>query len=201
MGSSAINTCGRLTSAIASITRCRMPPESSWGYARACRAAGATPTRSSMSIARDRALAREAPCTRAASAIWSPTRCTGFSALSGSWNTIARSRPRTRRYSESLMPVRALPASRTSPSVMRPGGSISPMIARPVTLLPEPDSPTTATVSPAATENETRCTACTAAGNRPNSTRRPSTSSAATPVMRAPAGGDRTRRAGRRPRS
>ena len=56
-----------------------------------------------------------------------------------------------------------MPASRTSPSVTRPGGSINPMIANPVTLLPEPDSPTTATVSPGATENDTRCTACTVA--------------------------------------
>ena len=33
---------------------------------------------------------------------------------------------------------------------MRPGGSISPRMESPVTLLPEPDSPTSPTTSPAA---------------------------------------------------
>ena len=45
---------------------------------------------------------------------------------------------------------------------MRPGGfGISRRIDIAVTLLPEPDSPTIATVSPAATSNETRSTAVT----------------------------------------
>ena len=40
------------------------------------------------------------------------------------------------------------PDSRTSPPAMRPGGSISPITAAPVTDLPAPDSPTTPSTSP-----------------------------------------------------
>ena len=44
--------------------------------------------------------------------------------------------------------VDALPASRTSPPAMRPGGSIRPITAAPVIDLPAPDSPTTPSTSP-----------------------------------------------------
>ncbi len=99
VGSSAISTRGRLANAIAIITRWRMPPDSSCGYARARAGAGLSPTRSSISTARPRAARREplASCTAIASATWSPTRWTGFSAVIGSWNTMAISRPRTSR--------------------------------------------------------------------------------------------------------
>ena len=49
------------------------------------------------------------------------------------------------------------PARRISPSAMRPGGSIRPMIAAPVSDLPAPDSPTTPSTSPGAMVNETSC--------------------------------------------
>src|SRR6478752_8194914 len=46
------------------------------------------------------------------------------------------------------------PDSTTSPPAMRPGGSIRPMIAEPVTDLPAPDSPTTPSTSPRAISKE-----------------------------------------------
>src|SRR5690606_25515542 len=52
-----------------------------------------------------------------------------------------------------------------------------PMIAWAVTLLPEPDSPTIARVSPASTENDTPLTARAMPSRVRNSTRRSSTSS------------------------
>src|SRR5262249_54372280 len=47
------------------------------------------------------------------------------------------------------------PESRISPPAMRPGGSISPIAASPVTDLPAPDSPTTPSTSPLAMSKET----------------------------------------------
>src|SRR3954471_15817697 len=41
------------------------------------------------------------------------------------------------------------------PPLIRPGGSINPMTARPVTDLPAPDSPTTPSTSPLAISKET----------------------------------------------
>ena len=51
------------------------------------------------------------------------------------------------------------PSSRTSPPVMRPGGSSRPITAAPVSDLPAPDSPTTPSTSPAAMSKETPSTA------------------------------------------
>ena len=55
--------------------------------------------------------------------------------------------------------VDALPSRRTSPPMMRPGGSSRPMTAAPVSDLPAPDSPTTPSTSPGAMSKETRSTA------------------------------------------
>src|SRR3979490_675214 len=60
----------------------------------------------------------------------------------------------------------------TSPAATRPGGSSSPMIARPVSDLPAPDSPTTPSTSPRATENDTSSTATSVPRRVPNSTLR-----------------------------
>ena len=51
------------------------------------------------------------------------------------------------------------PLKRTSPARMRPGGSIRPMTAAPVSDLPAPDLPTTPSTSPAAMSNDTPSTA------------------------------------------
>ena len=86
---------------------------------------------------------------------------TGLSTLIGSWNTIAMRWPRKPRSVSRSSPTSSWPASLTEPATIRPGGSIRPRIESPVTLLPEPDSPTSPTTSPAATSNDTPSTAFT----------------------------------------
>ena len=91
-----------------------------------------------------------------ASAIWSPTRSTGLRLLIGSWNTIAISGPRIRRIvsANSRTRSRRCPVRSVNsiwPAVIRPPvWSISRVMESAVTDLPEPDSPTIASVSPSA---------------------------------------------------
>ena len=89
---------------------------------------------------------------RIASEIWSPTLCTGLSDVIGSWNTIAISPPRILRNSSIGIFSRSRPLYNACPPAIRPGGcGIRPRIESVLTLLPEPDSPTTPSVSPGAT--------------------------------------------------
>src|ERR1700752_292863 len=68
--------------------------------------------------------------------------------------------PRMARISASSTFSRSLPSNRTSPASIRPGGDgIKRMTESAVTLLPDPDSPTMATVSPARTSKDTWSTA------------------------------------------
>ena len=91
-------------------------------------------------------------CTRIASLIWSPIVSTGLSEVIGSWKIIAMSPPRSSRNSFLRMPIRSRPSNVAWPATIRPGGTgISPSIDMTLTLLPEPDSPTTPTVSPGKT--------------------------------------------------
>src|SRR5882757_3678631 len=62
---------------------------------------------------------------------------------------------------------------------MRPGGSIRPRIESPVTVLPEPDSPTMPSTSPRATSNDTPSTAFTTPARVKKWTFRSSTASTA----------------------
>ncbi len=95
-----------------------------------------------------------------ASANCSPIGTTGLSEVIGSWKIIEISLPRTRRISRSEIGTRSRPASRTAPPMMRPGGSGSRrMTASALNDLPQPDSPTMATVSPALTQSERPSTA------------------------------------------
>ena len=75
VGSSQISRSGSLAIAIAMTTRCRSPPDSSCGNARARRSGWAMPTSSSSSTARARAARLVVPrwWISIASAIWSPT--------------------------------------------------------------------------------------------------------------------------------
>ena len=59
------------------------------------------------------------------------------------------------------MSTSSSPSSHTSPETFATLRSIRPMIACAVTLLPDPDSPTMASVLPRSTENETPSTAWT----------------------------------------
>ncbi len=130
-----------------------MPPENWCGYCRTRSRAPGMRTRSISSTALARASLRDMPrCTVNISASWSPTVSTGFRADSASWKTIAISAPRIRRRSSSLSFSRSRPWKTTSPPVIRPGGvSRMPMTACAVTDLPDPDSPSTARVSPSST--------------------------------------------------
>src|SRR3954471_23227505 len=125
------------------------------------------PTRRRTSIAFARASFFEyLACARSPSAICQPTGKTGLSAVDGSWNTIAASRPRT---SPSRAPLRVMTScvlppsllvSRTAPRVVAVSGS-RPRMVRAVTVLPLPLSPTIASTSPAPTDRLTPLTAST----------------------------------------
>ena len=90
VGSSAISTSGSQASAMAIMMRWRCPPENWCGKLSTRRAASGMPTRSSRVMAFSRAaLLDRFWCRRSGSAICAPTRCTGFSAVIGSWKIIA----------------------------------------------------------------------------------------------------------------
>ena len=72
----------------------------------------------------------------------------GCRQANGSWKIIATSLPRTSRSSAGEAFSRSLPCSRISPLMFERFAFSSPRIARFVTLLPEPDSPTMPSVSP-----------------------------------------------------
>ena len=91
------STFGSHASAIAIITRCRMPPESWCGYSPS-RRSGAGMLHELEQLDRPRASPsrRESSrCRRSTSPIWSPTVKTGLSDVIGSWKTNEISRPRT----------------------------------------------------------------------------------------------------------
>ena len=126
-GSSSSSSLGLVTRARASATRIAMPPES-W----AGRAASAPfrPTRASAASARVRASPRAVPANSSGSAALA--RAVRQGASVGAWNTTAVS-PRPG--------VRA-----TSPRL----GASKPASSRMAVDLPQPDGPTRATISPAA---------------------------------------------------
>src|SRR6478672_415290 len=87
---------------------------------------------------------------------------TGLSDVIGSWKIMEIASPRILRISVSGNASRSRPSKTTRPPTVRPGGdAIRRRIDSDVTLLPQPDSPTTASVSPRPTENETPSTART----------------------------------------
>ena len=99
VGSSAISSKGLQASAIAIITRCRIPPDSWCGYSpRRC--LGGRDLDQLEHLERAPRAPQRASCPgagRAASAIWSPTLNTGLRLVIGSWKIIAMSRPRSLR--------------------------------------------------------------------------------------------------------
>src|ERR1043166_4891731 len=92
--------------------------------------------------------------------------------------------PRMRRASSCGRWSMPIPEGKISPPLMRPGGSISPITARPVTDLPAPDSPTTPSPSPRAMSNDTPSMARSTAWRVTNSTLRLRTESTGS-VMRS----------------
>jgi hypothetical protein len=181
VGSSATSSRGWQATAIAIITRCRMPPESWCGYSLSRREGSGMPTSSSSSVARRSAvLPRIAWCRRSTSRSCRPTVSTGLSEVIGSWNTYATSRPRTsrRRASERSRSERS--PSRTEPVIAALVGS-NRVSAIAVTLLPQPDSPTIASTSRSATSKSTPSTASTGPSSVRNCTVSSRTSSRAPP--------------------
>ncbi len=89
VGSSARRIFGLHESAMAIIARCRMPPESWWGYSRTLWRGRGMPTRSSISAALSIASFFFIPWwSMTASAIWKPMVNTGFKLVIGSWKII-----------------------------------------------------------------------------------------------------------------
>ena len=86
----------------------------------------------------------------------SPAVMRGLSEANGSWNTICIER-RSGRSSALLRWVMSCPSIRIAPEV----GSTSRSTLRATVDLPQPDSPTSPSVSPTPTEKLTPSTACT----------------------------------------
>ena len=81
------------------------------------------------------------------SAICSPTVNAGLSELIGSWKIMAMRLPRMARMASSSSLSRSRPSNKIWPASIRPGGvGINRISDSAVTLLPEPDSPTMASV-------------------------------------------------------
>jgi hypothetical protein len=159
VGSSQISTSGLQDSAMAMFTRWHMPPESWWGYCLNRRSGSSMPTSPSSSTARARASRRPSPkCSWIPSITCLPTDIVGSRQVRASWNTIAMRRPQiSRRIADSgiaaMSFVVTVPSSLRCensmlPAVIRWLRAIRPRIARAVTDLPLPDSPTIATTSP-----------------------------------------------------
>lgn len=161
VGSSATSRQGLSAMAAAMATRWRWPPESWCG--RRSSGTPSSPTRSRVWRAMARASRREArPWARTVSATWAPMDMTGFSAVDGSWNTTATSRPRTSCNSRSGRPSSARPRSKMRPATRAPSGA-RPRIDRAVSDLPDPLWPTRPSTSPAPRIRSTPRTASPAA--------------------------------------
>jgi hypothetical protein len=83
---------------------------------------------------------------------------TGLRLVIGSWKIIETWSPRTLRIASSSRVVNSLPLSLMLPSIRPLAVGTRRMMERAVTLLPEPLSPTTATVSRASMVKETALT-------------------------------------------
>ncbi len=108
VGSSATSTFGPQATAMAIITRWRMPPDSWWGYSSTRRSGAGMRTRRSSSTARAWAAFFDRPsCFCSTSRICLPTVKAGLRLVIGSWNTKLTSLPRTVRSSFGLSSSRS----------------------------------------------------------------------------------------------
>ena len=173
VGSSAISSAGAQASAMAIITRWRMPPESLWGYSSTRSRGEGMRTRSSMSMAVARAAPADRPRWRIrASPIWSPTVKLGLSEVIGSWKIMASRLPRRSCICRSGRPKSTRPSKVTEPDTRVPAFGSNRMMESAVTLLPQPDSPTMPSVRPGASENDTPLTASVTLPRSPSKTTR-----------------------------
>ena len=160
VGSSQTRNSGSVASARAIEIRCRCPPENWCGNFSA--SAAASPTELSSSATRSASWRSFAaperpsakPCSRKGSATMSCTFQRGLRLAYGSWKIICiRRRTAFGRPS----PVVSMPSKTTRPRV----GAYSPTSSRATVLLPQPDSPTSASVVPRAMLKATSSTAWT----------------------------------------
>lgn len=141
VGSSQMMRRGLSARARAIAMRWRCPPENSRARRRPASVGRPTASRSSRTRSR-----REAGVpSRIGSARMSAIDIDGFSDEYGSWKIACTSRARSRR-SRRRRPPMSVPSSRMRPDVT----GASPRTARPIVVLPEPDSPTRPSVSPGA---------------------------------------------------
>ena len=126
------------------------------------RSGSGMPTIRSQSIAFARALSpRSAVCVTMVSTIWSPTFRTGFRLVDGSWKMMPILPPRRSRMRDSGSTSSSSLSRRTEPSSTRPLSGNRRISAIAVIDLPQPDSPTSAKVSPRATDRRTPSSALT----------------------------------------
>src|ERR1700730_15504931 len=132
------------------------------------------PTWLNTSSVRARAAAPVSPrCSNEISPICFSIVCSGLSDVIGSWNTIVMSSPRTRRISRSESGSRLRSLNVTLPDGWCAAGyGKSLRIDSAVADLPEPGSPTNATVSPLPMSNDTRSTASVWRSPKPKATER-----------------------------
>ena len=121
------------------------------------------PTSENSSSTRLRAASPEMlACSSIASLTWEPTVVTGLRLVIGSWKIMPMRAPRTERISGTGSDERSRPSkAMRAPGSMRPGFGTSRMMASADIDLPQPDSPTSASVSPAEIEKPTRSTTVT----------------------------------------
>ena len=109
------------------------------------------------------------------SAICCPTVNTGFKEVIGFWKTIENSFPRSSRILRSPYPAISSPLTRIFPFLIFAFSGSSFIMLLQSTLFPQPDSPTTASTSPAFREKLTSRTACTSPSSVKKLTERCST--------------------------
>ncbi|CAA9588141.1 MAG: hypothetical protein AVDCRST_MAG88-4336 [uncultured Thermomicrobiales bacterium] len=162
VGSSAMITFGRRLIAMAVTTRCFIPPLNSCGKRFAT--PGSRPTLCNNSAVRVSCSRRERPCpwSRNPSAICSRTRLTGLSEFIAPCAIIATPSRRWRRICSSESASRSVPSRTISPPSIRPGALIRRISDSAIVDLPEPDSPTSPSRSPARRVKSTPSTARTA---------------------------------------
>ena len=124
VGSSQITSPGRLTSAIAIMTRCFIPPDNSCGYCLYLFSTSEIPTSLIISSAFSfTSFFVTSVLPRKTSSIWAPTLMVGFRDVIGSWNTNPISCPRSFLSSLLLILSTFFPSNNISPPSKNPGGS------------------------------------------------------------------------------
>ena len=148
VGSSAISKSGSPASAIASMTRCFIPPENWWGYSSMrCAGSGISTASSNSTTLFFCALPERFLCCASVSPTCFATVRAGLSEVCGSWNIMAIRLPLKLRIFFFGRARRSMPLNTTAPLISAVRGN-NLVILSAVTDLPLPDSPSSAKVSP-----------------------------------------------------